>query len=168
METTLKFSRVVLIKELNDKIKKVGELYEIANVLEDSFVLREAKSKVAVGVINFSDFEKHFVHEENFRGWTKWVPLVGFDGQSDAYYRTNKRKTQVRFLTDKVMGESFTNRKDEDEFNLHFGLNLAYLRARNKALAKKKEEYEQELKKIDIELIDNKKTIEDMINHLPD
>lgn len=164
MKSVLKYDRVILIKELNDKIKKVGEEFEIANVLEDSFILREAKSKTAVGVISFEDFEKHFVHAENFSGWTNWTMFVGFDGQNDCMYRTNRKKTQVRFLTDNVRGESFLNK--EDDFSLAFGLNLAYLRARNKVIAKKKSEYENKLKALDIELIDNERVIKDMINHL--
>lgn len=165
METTLKFDRVILVKELNDKMKKVGEAFEIANVLDGSFLLRDTNSRVAVGVVSFADFEKHFVHEENFKGWTQWCPLAGFDGQTDAYYRTNRRKTQVKFLTDNVRGESFMNR--QDEFNLYIGLNLAYLRACNKALAKKKAKHEEDLKNINIELIDNEKIIEKIINSLP-
>lgn len=166
METTLKFDRVILIKELNDKIKKVGEVFEIANVLEDSFVLREANSKIAVGVVKFVDFDKHFVHEENFCGWTSWAPLTGFDGQTDAYYRTNRRKTQVKFLTDKVRGESFLNVKEGDEFNLYFGIQIAYLRCLNKANSKKAAEHEEELKKLNIEIIDNERIIKKMIASL--
>lgn len=164
MESTIKFDRVVLVNELNEKFCKVGEVYEVANILDNSFILRDAKTRVAVGVISFEDFERCFVHEEIYKGWTKWALFNGFDGQNDCVYRTNRRKTQVRFLTDNVMGESFTNKGDE--FNLYFGLNLAYLRARNKALAKKKAEYERELKKIDVELIDNERVIKDMINNL--
>lgn len=164
MNSVLKYDKVILIKEMNDKIKKVGEVFEIANILEDSFVLREAKSKTAVGVISFKDFDEFFVHEENFRGWTNWVYFTGFDGQNDCMYRTNRKKTQVKFLTDKVMGESFLN--NGDDFNLAFGLNLAYLRARNKVIAKKKSEYEKNLKNLDIELMDNERIIKDMINHL--
>ena len=63
MNTVLKFDRVILIKELNDKIKKVGDVFEIASILDNAFLLREAKSKIAVGTISFDDFEKHFVHE---------------------------------------------------------------------------------------------------------
>lgn len=165
METTLKFDRVVLIKELNEKFCKIGEVFEVANILDNSLLLRDAKTRIAIGVISFSDFESHFVHEENFHGWTQWTPLTGFDGQTDAYYRTNRRKTQVKFLTDNVRGESFMNRNDE--FNLYIGLNLAYLRARNKALAKHKAKYEEDLKKTNIELIDNEKIIEKIINSLP-
>ena len=164
METTIKFDRVVLVEELNEKFSKIGEVFEVANILDNSFLLRDAKTKVAIGVVSFADFEKHFVHEENYKGWSSWQKFNGIDGQNDCVYRTNRRKTQVRFLTDKVMGESFTNKGDE--FNLYFGLNLAYLRARNKALAKKKAEYERELKNIDIELIDNERVIKNMINRL--
>lgn len=164
METVLKFDRVVLTKELNDKIKKVGDTFEIANILDNSFLLREAKSKVAVGVVSFDDFEKHFVHEENFKGWTQWVQFAGFDGQNDAYYRTNKRKVQVKFITDKVRAESCCCK--DDDFNLYFGVQLAYLRCLNKALLKKAAKYEEELKKIDAEVLDNINIEKKMINSL--
>lgn len=164
METTLKFDRVILVKELDDKIRKVGECYEIANVLEGCFVLREASSKTAVGVISFKDFERYFVHEGNFKGWTQWTPLTGFDGQTDAYYRTNRRKVQVKFLTDKVRAES--SRHKDDEFNLYFGIQLAYLRALNKSQSKKVAKCEEELKKANLEIIDNNRIMQKMINSL--
>lgn len=164
MDTTLKFDRVILIKELNEKFKKVGEVFEIANILEGSFLLRSATTKVAIGVVDFCDFESHFVHEENFKGWTPWTPLVGFDSQNDIFYRTNKRKVQVKFLTDKVRAESCLHR--DDEFNLSFGLHIAYLRCLNKALAKQKKEYEEKLKVIDYEIAENKTIMKKMVNSL--
>ena len=167
MKTVLKFDGCILVKELGDKFKKIGERYEVANILEDSFLLRDGNTRVAIGIVSFDDFEKHFVCEENFKGWTDWTPITGFDGQTDAYYRTNRKKTQVKFITDNVRAESFLNVKDGDEFNLYFGLNLAYLRARDKALAKKKEKYEEELKKINMEMTDNERIIQKMINSLP-
>ena len=106
METVLKYDKVILTKELNDKIKKVGDTFEVANVLDGSFLLRDAKTRVAMGIISFEDFDKHFVPVENFKGWTKWTQFVGFDGHSDVFYRTNRRKTQVKFLTDNVRAES--------------------------------------------------------------
>lgn len=164
MDSVLKFDRVVLIKELNDKIKKVGDVFEIANVLDNSFLLREAKSKVALGVISFEDFDKHFVAESNFKGWTPWIQLTGFDGQTDALYRTNRRKVQVKFITNKVRSESCCHK--EDDFNLFFGVQMAYLRCLNKALLKQKTEYEEKLKAINCEIVDNKKIVEKMINSL--
>lgn len=166
METTLKFDRVVLIKELNEKFSKIGEVFEVANILENSFLLRDAKTKIAIGVVSFDDFEKCFVHESNFSGWTSWTPLTGFDGQNDVYYRTNRRKTQVKFITDNVRAESFLNTKEGDEFNLYFGIQLAYLRALNKAYLKKVAKYEKELKKINTEVVDNERIIQKMINSL--
>ena len=164
MKTTMKFDRVILIKELNEKFCKIGEVFEIANILENSFLLRDAKSKLAIGVVDFQDFENHFVHEENFKGWTNWQPLTGFDGQNDCYYRTNRKKVQVRFITDKVRAESSRHR--EDDFNLYFGIQLAYLRALNKAYSKKKAMFEEELKKIDTEMIDNERMMQKMVNSL--
>lgn len=172
MESVLKFDRVVLIKELNDKIKKLGEVFEIANVLEDSFVLRETKSRAAVGVISFADFEEHFVHAENFKGWTQWCMFVGFDGQNDCMYRTNGKKVQVKFLTDKVRGEACCSKVND--FNLSYGIQLAYLRALNKVNLRKITEYEETLKQTEenlkqtnIEVMDNERIIQKMINSLP-
>ena len=164
MKTVLNYDRVVLTKELNDKIKKVGEVFEIANILDNSFLLRDAKTKIALGVVSFEDFETHFVHEENFKGWTNWTPLVGFDGQTDALYRTNRRKTQVKFLTSKVRAESCCNKVNE--FNLSFGLQMAYFRCLNKALMKKATMYEEALKQINVELADNMHIIKKMYQSL--
>lgn len=164
METVLKFDRVVLTKELDEKIKKVGDVFEIANILDNSFLLRDGKTRVAVGVISFKDFEKHFVHEENFKGWTNWTPLTGFDGQTDVYYRTNRRKVQVKFLTDKVRAEAYCSKGDE--FNLAFGVQLAYLRCLNKAMEKRKIEYEGKIKAIESEITDNKNIMKKMVNSL--
>lgn len=164
MKTTLNFERVVLIKELNEKFKKVGEVFEIANVFEDAFLLRNGQDRVAIGMVSLEDFENCFVHEGNFTGWTKWTPLTGFDGQTDAFYRTNRRKTQVRFLTSNVRGESCCHKLDD--FNLFFGVQTAYLRALNKSLANKKSEYEKQINKIDSEIISNKNILKRMLNSL--
>ena len=164
MDTVLKFDRVILTKELNERIKKVGDVFEVANILDGSFLLREAKTKVAIGVISFEDFEKHFVKEEEFSGWTKWTPLTGFNGQTDALYRTNRRRVQVKFLTANVKATAFCNRKDD--FNLFFGVQMAYMRCLNKAWSKQKASLEEALKIVNQEMTDNKRSIEDMINSL--
>lgn len=164
MDTILKFDRVVLAKELNDKIKRVGDVFEIANIIDNSFLLREAKSKVAVGVISFEDFDKHFVPEENFKGWTRWTPFVGYDGQNDCLYRTNRKKVQVKFVTDKVRSEACCCK--DDEFNLSFGIQIAYLRALNKAMAKKSDELQEEMNRLNKEIYENLKIERKMINSL--
>lgn len=171
MDTILKFDRVILTKELDDKIKKVGDVFEIANVLDGSFLLREATSKIAVGVISFEDFDKHFVKEGEFKGWTQWTPLVGFDNQNDVFYRTNRRKTQVRFIKDKVRAESCRNKGDD--FNLYLGIQIAYLRCCNKLLNKQHQECHDkilELNKnmynIEGEIVENEKILKKIINSI--
>lgn len=164
MNTTLKFDRVILTKELNEKFKQVGEVYEIANILENSFLLRDSRTRVALGVVSFEDFEKNFIPEKNFKGWTPWQPLVGFDGQSDAMYRTNRKKTQVKFLTTKVRGESCCHR--DDDFNLGFGIQLAYLYALNKARDKQRIELEEKLNMVEHEIAENSTIIKKMVNSI--
>ena len=164
MNTTLKFDRVILVSELNKRFNKVGDMFEVANVLENAFLMRDVKTKNVVGVVSFEDFEKHFVHEENFKGWTSWMPITGFDGQTDAFYRSNGKKVQVKFLTDNVRAEACCNRADE--FNLFFGIRLAYRRCLDKALMNKENALNEEMNKINYEIIDNRKIMKRMINSL--
>lgn len=164
MNTVLKFDEVILVKELNDKFKQVGESFEVANILENSFLLRSTKTKVAIGVVSFEDFEKHFVAAENYRGWSNWTPLVGFDGQSDVFYRTNRKKTQVKFVTTKDRAECCCTKGDD--FNLSFGIQLAYLRCLNKARERQKAELEEALKSVEHEIAENKTIIKKMVNSL--
>lgn len=164
MKTILKYDRVILIKEMNERIKKVGEQYEIANVLDDSFLLRDSKTRTAVGVVSFEDFEKHFVKEENVvKGWTPWTSFNGFDSQNDCFYRTNGKKVQVKFLTDKVRAEASCNKK-EDEFNLTFGIHMAYLRCLNKALRKKRDDINKKMDVLEKEFYEVSHDIAENIN----
>lgn len=157
MNTTLKFDRVVLVEELNEKFKQVGEVFEIANIFDNSFLLRDSKTRDALGVVSFEDFNTHFVAEESFKGWTKWQQFIGFDGQNDASYRTNGKKVQVRFLTNKVKAEACCCK--DDKFNLSFGLRVAYLRCLNKSLTEKKLAAEREI-------AENENILKKMINSL--
>lgn len=162
MNTVLRFDKVVLVKELNEKFKQVGDTFEVANILEDSFLLRSAKTKVAIGVVNFNDFDNHFVAAENFKGWTPWTPLIGFDGQSDAMYRSNGKKTQVKFITDKVRAECCCTKGDN--FNLSFGIQLAYLRCLNKARTQQRIELKEKLNAVEHEIAENETIIKKMVN----
>lgn len=164
MDTVLKFDRVILTKELDEKVKKVGDVFEIANILDNTFILRDGKTRIAVGVVSFKDFDEHFIREEKFKGWTNWTPLIGFDGQSDAFYRTNRKKIQVKFLTDKVRAEACCCK--DDDFNLGFGVQLAYLRCLNKARAKQRIELEEKLNMVEHEIAENETIIKKMVNSL--
>lgn len=99
---------------------------------------------------------------KNIKGWTPWQSIVGFNGQTDAEYRTNGKKTQVRFLIDKVRAESCCDNRDE--FNLSFGIRMAYLRCLNKAWDKKKIELEKELKFVNSEIAENESFLKKMKN----
>lgn len=173
MDTVLKFDKVILAKELDSRFKTVGEVFEVASILcsgesvnieSDSILLRDSKTRVAIGVISWEDFSKCFVKEKDFKGWTAWTPLTGYDGQTDALYRTNRRKVQVKFLTNKVRAESCCCK--DDDFNLFFGVQMAYLRCLNKALLKEKENIENKLKQINSDIAENNQIIKKMISSL--
>ena len=165
METVLKYDRVILVKEMNGRLKKVGEVYEIANVLDEAFLLRDGRTRDAVGVVNFEDFDKCFVKEKEAKGWTSWTPFIGFDGQNDCLYRTNGKKVQVKMVKDKVKSEASCN-KNEDEFKLWFGIQIAYRRCQNKALKKKQVELEKQLDAIKSEIAENNNVITKMVESL--
>lgn len=164
METVLKFEKVILVKELNERFRQVGEVFEIANVLDNSFVLRNAKTKVAVGVVSFEDFERCFTKEGKLSGWTPWTGFTGLDGRTDAFYRTNGKRVEVKFVTDKVRATSCCHVLDE--FNLFFGIQIAYFRAENKALAKKVKEYKEKLLEASNEIEQNNQAMKHMIDSL--
>ena len=104
------------------------------------------------------------LHENNVKGWTPWQPLIGFDGQTDAMYRTNRKKVQVKFLTTKDRAECCCCKNDE--FNIGFGIQLAYLRCLNKARKRQRIELEEKLNSIEHEIAENNTIIKKMVNSL--
>ena len=128
--------KVVLVKEI-DNFKTVGETYEVANIAGDVVVLRDVKTKIAVGAVDVKTFNEYFSKVENVKGWTPWQYLTDSQGNVIAYYRTNQKRVQVR-THDNVRSETCCC--NEDEFSLVFGIRLAmarcYVKARKKELAR--------------------------------
>ena len=102
--------------------------------------------------------------EKTKNKWTNWKPLTDFEGQTDAFFRTNKKKVQVKFLTTKDRAEACCCY--DDEFNLSFGIQLAYLRCLNKARTKQRIELEEKLNMVEHEIAKNLTTIKKMVNSL--
>ncbi len=67
MFNVLKGDVVTLIRAMGD-LKLVGETFEVANVTETAIVLRDIKTKIAVGAVNIDDFDEyhHFTSFLNF------------------------------------------------------------------------------------------------------
>lgn len=165
METIFKYDRYVLVKELGDRFSKVGECFEVANILNgESFLMRDAITKTAIGVVSFNDFEKHFVRESERKGWTDWQKFVGGYCENNVMYRTNNKKVQVRGLTDKITAEACCCK--DDDFNLTRGIMLAYFRYLIKSLAKEKDKLEERLKEINSMIAENETTLKKMLNNM--
>ena len=159
-----KNDRFVLIKEM-EYFNKVGMIYEVANITETAVVLRDVKTKVAVGAVNIDDFDKYFVRPEYVKSWTKWWGMVDTAGNNIGFYRTNLKKVQVRNL-DGIRAEASCNKHYGDEFDLTFGIHLAYARCEDKKLKKLEAEYENALKHIKSDMIENRNMIKRMLRTL--
>lgn len=165
METILKYDRYTLVKELGDRFSKVGECFEVANILNgESFLMRDAITKTAIGVVSFDDFEKHFVKEDERKGWTDWQKFVGGYGENNVVYRSNGKKVQVRGLTDKVTAEACCCK--DDAFNLTRGIYIAYTRYLIKSLTKEREKFEERVKEINSMIAENETTLKKMLNNM--
>lgn len=162
--------KVVLTKAF-DNLKKVGSAFEVANVTDTKVVLREVTSKVAVGAIDIEDFEEYFTKPEEFKGWTEWVSLMDGAGNVIAHYRVNgKKKVQVR-TPDGYRAEA--NCCEADEFNVFFGIRLAYERCMVKslddagnALVMEISNLEEKLKNVRAMMSETRHVIKMMINSL--
>lgn len=158
---TLKYDKVVLVKEFG-KMHSVGETYEIASVLDNSFVIRDYHTKVALGVISFEEFNNYFSKEPDVKGWTSWTKFTDKDGGT-AFYRTNFKKVEVRCNNVRALASCNLN---EDYFNLSTGLMIAYGRCLNKLLLKEQEKYEKKLKEISEEISENKNLLKNIMDSL--
>lgn len=156
----LRNDKVILTKEMGD-LRMVGEAYEVANVVEDRVVLRDAKTKVAVGVIDIVDFWEYFKRPEDVKRWTNWTNIVDQQGNSVGSYRTNQRKVQVR-LANGTRSEVCC--KKIDSFSLGFGINLAYERCTKKYLKHLETEYEASLKRVRADISECEHRMKQMVS----
>ena len=161
--------KVVLVKGMNG-FKKVGESYEVANITDTKIILRDVTSKVAIGAVDIDAFEAHFKKAEEVTGWLPWESMVDRAGNVIAHYRTNGKKVQVR-TPDGYRAETTCNKGDD--FNLFFGIQLAYSRCLMKSLNDEEislmeaiEDLESELNDIRSAQSETKHTIKMMINSL--
>ena len=157
----LRGDRLILTKEY-DKMKMVGAAYEVANITETSVVMRDAKTKIAVAALPIDIVEQYFERPENVKGWLPWTQIVGERDSVIAFYRTNGRKVQVRTINN-IRSEASCH---GDEFNLFFGIRLAYLRCQQKVLNNNEEFLYGELKKVANFRSDNERTMKKMMDSL--
>ena len=156
--------KVVLVKPFG-KIQDVGNEYEVADFTNTTVILRDCKTKIAACAISVEVFYMLFDKIEGAKGkWTKWQTIQDGLGNIVASYRTNFKKVEVRIMVeDKIYITAKATCYKGDDFNMAFGIHLAYLRA-----VKKQCEFE----KTKITVVDDKKmselnkTIGDVTNNI--
>ena len=120
--TVVKNDEVIITTSFKNLIP--GKVYEVANFTDDHIILRDANTKIATASIHVDDFDKYFVLNSEFNGWTEWTALMNPDRQA-YFYRTNGKKVQVKSAD--TCGEASCNTKHGDVFDLSFGIQLALL-----------------------------------------
>ena len=157
--------KVILTNPI-DKLKSVGAVFEIANIVDNYIVLRDAKTKVAVGICNIVDMDFHFKKFENFTGnkWTSWTNILDETGNIIGFYRTNGKKVQVRSFESNFRGEASCNKTDT--FDAWFGLRLAWERMQSKIIANHKKQCETAIKDTVTAEHNNKNNIKRLLNSL--
>lgn len=157
--------KIVLKKEYGN-LKFVGEMFEVGNITDTSIVIRNVKNKVAVASISIDDFYEYFSEVEQAKQWTKWTKFIVENGKI-AFYRTNQKKVQVKIDcgTETFKGESCCN-TDEDEFNLYYGLNIAYCRCKIKKLQSIKNKYKDAINEINKDIGENRVLIDNIIRNM--
>ena len=124
--------QITLIKPYNNKLSMVGREYEIGNITNDHVVIRNKKDKVAVTAVDMDCFDEYFSveHSRAFTDWTKIsMPLTN----NCVVYKTNGKKVIVKI--EGFEGKSFkasASCHEQDDFNLYFGIKMAYFRAKIK------------------------------------
>lgn len=142
-----KNDKFVLVKEFG-KLNNVGSTYEVASILEKSIVMRDGKTKVAACAVDIENFDEYFKKAEDINGWTPWTKFSGAQGEVIGFYRTNMKKVQVKSISGVGIKAEACCYKD-DKFDLYFGLNLAFLRCKLKALNRMKKSYTDCLEEIE-------------------
>lgn len=87
--------------------------------------------------------------EQKQSKWTDWTKIDA-DGMIGAMYKTNGKKIRVKFPDYDVIGESCCSKYDK--FDLHFGIEMAYLRCIVKAWNKKKVGIDEEIAMINADI----------------
>lgn len=158
----IKNDKVILKKQFGD-LNKIGQAYEVANITDTQIVLREIKSKIAVAAIDFAALEEYFQKSDSTKSaWTNWTRLVDEQERVIAWYRTNQKKVQVK-TEGGYRSEASCNR-NEDEFDLHFGIRLAFLRLRKKFL----NNYLREVQNVVVNIAEEQKQIDKAMNSMID
>lgn len=162
--TVLRGDKVVLTKTYG-KMNQIGNVFEVADFSDKAIVIRDAISRVAIGAIDVNDFPDYFTKKEEVENkWTDWNRMIDPFGNTVGLYRTNYKKVQVR-TPNGYKAEASCNTKS-DEFNLGFGINLAFIRCHQKFLNDSLDNYESAINDIRTEIANNKVTIKNMLHSL--
>ena len=146
----LKNDEVTMIKEF-DGIKKIGEVFQVANITDTMIVLRDKYTKVAIAAVKIDEFDKYFTKNYPKGKWTDWIGFSDERGNLMGYYRTNQKRVEVKTISNKIFkGKASCNTMDD--FSLEKGWKLAMARCKRKIVSYYRDKLSEEISSLDSEL----------------
>lgn len=133
--------KLMLLRPYGD-LQNVGSDYMVADIRAGLIILKDPVTRRAVCGISIEELFNYFVKADEHQGWTSWSILTDYLGNAIGHFRTNRKKVQVR-MWDGVKAEACCHRVDN--FDLAFGLRLAYLRADAKRVMKAMDELDKQM-----------------------
>lgn len=151
----------VMLTTCFERYSKVGEVYEIGNIVENGFIIRDTHSKIAVGCINFNDFFLCFSKLED-RSWTDWaVATYNGDGEDVLIqYRTNGKRVEVKAFGCKRVASCMP----DDKFNLSKGIYIAFLRCKLHKILKEHDELSSKYNENFLKIKEVRKSLQNTIS----
>lgn len=103
----------------------VGDTFEVTSISDDLIIT--FRCEYGVGMMEYDEFEKYFTEKEIWSDWRRHDP-------TGAWYRVKGRKVQVICAEFGFISRATAKCSPHDDFDLDFGIKLAYHRASLKNL----------------------------------
>lgn len=161
--------KVMMIKGM-ESMCLVGEMFEVIGITENSIVLGREVDGVAVCAADINTFDQHFAKPKEMNVWTKWQALYDDNYNIYAWYRVRpvkgKVEVKVRFGGTGTFIRKTATCSQGDEFDLEFGVGLAYNRCMKEAFRRNANVMRESMEYYNSLLVDNKNKTNEMISSL--
>lgn len=157
--------KVMMIRGM-ERMNMVGEMFEVSGITDNSIVLSREVDGVAVCAADVNTFDKYFVKPKEANVWSDWYELYDDSFNVYAWYRVRPAKgkveVKIRFGNECMIRKTSTCSQG-DEFNLEFGIRLAYNRCMKESHKRNAAIMEESLAYYKSLLVDNKNKTNEII-----
>lgn len=160
--------KVMMIRDM-ERMNLVGEMFKVTGITENSIVLSREIDGIPVCATDIETFDKYFAKPKEANIWSQWFELYDDSFNVYAWYRVRPAKgkveVKIRFGNECMIRKTSTCSQD-DEFNLEFGIRLAYNRCMKESYKRNAIVMEESMEYYKSLLVDNKNKTNEMIASL--